>query len=377
MPSDPSGSAVPTILVVDDHLPNLIALEAVLEPLGFALVKALSGQEALRRAEDQDFVLIVMDVQMPGVDGYETVEALRRKAGHRDVPVVFMTAVYDLQDQVHRGYALGAADYVTKPFDPVVLRAKFAALISLYQRGRREERMRREQVDLLKDLFLGAVGHDLRNPLHAIAGGTQLLLHRGASMTEEARHLQLERIARTAARMDHIVEDILDLTRGKFTGGIPLTVEDSDLEATCKAVIGEMQSAYPARPVELEVTGDTRGRWDAHRLGRVLANLVANALQHANDGPVRVLLDGDDPLHVSLCVHNQGPPIQSEVVPQLFEPFRRGDASVEGLGLGLYIVREIVRAHGGSVDVRSSAGEGTMFAVTLPREVERAASRAG
>jgi signal transduction histidine kinase len=353
---------LPAILVVDDHPPNIIALESVLAPLPFKTVAAVSGAEAIRRAEVAEFVLILMDVHMPGLDGFETVERLRRTDGAREAPVVFLTAVRDTPEDAKRAYALGAVDYVTKPFDPDVLRAKVRALVSLYTRGRREERARREEMDRLRDLFLGAVGHDLRNPLNAIVMGAKLL----RTKHETSQVSVVERIERSARRMNEIIDDTLHLVRDRFAGKVPLKLASTDLDTVCRSVLAELRTIRPDREIQLDVHGDVGGVWEAAKLARIVSNLVGNALKHTRQGPVCVRIDGDTET-VTLAVHNGGPAIAPEILPRLFEPFRRGQTSAEGVGLGLYIVREIARAHGGTVEVRSTEAAGTTFAVTLPR----------
>jgi signal transduction histidine kinase len=359
----PATSDRPAILMVDDHPANLLALESVLEPLGYELICARSGEEALRRSLHQDFVLIVMDVHMPTLDGYQTVEMLRRRPRNQDVPIIFLTAVDTRQEHVHRGYGLGAADYITKPFDPVVLRAKVSALVGLYTRGRREEQARREEMDRLKDLFLGAIGHDLRNPLQLIIWGTRLA--KEDSTNSESSRRQMEVIERAVLRMNAIVADILDLTTRKFSGAIPLKLQSADLGSTCRGVVAEIQCTHPKQSIDVDVVGDVTGEWDVTRLARVLGNLLDNAVHHAHQASVevRVVGDGDQ---VSIRVHNDGPGIPPELLPQIFEPFYRGKTTAAGLGLGLYIVREIARAHGGEAEVHSDR-EGTTFVVTLPR----------
>ena len=353
---------LPSILIVDDHRPNLIAIEAVLKPLGYPLVTVTSGEEALRHALAEDVAMIVMDVHMAGLDGYQTTALLRQRERLRDVPIVFLSAVYNQPEHTYQGYELGAVDYITKPFDPIVLRAKVGALVSLYLRGQKVERVRRQDAERTKDLFLGAVGHDLRNPLHAIVMASKLL---GATpCPEELHRSHAARIERSARRMNRIIEDILDLTRGQFAGGIPLTLRPTDLGALCRSVVGELRTAHPARTFELEVTGEVSGFWDSDRLARVVSNLVGNAVQHCAEGSIRVAVT-DQGERASLVVHNQGEPIPAADLPRLFEPFWGSESSSEGLGLGLYIVREIVRAHRGEVVVTSTEADGTSFVVTL------------
>jgi signal transduction histidine kinase len=363
------------ILAVDDHPFNLLALASLLRPLGYSVVTAGSGAEALEIAERQDFVLILMDVHMPALDGYRTMELLRRTARARAVPVVFLSAVHSSIEHLRRGYALGAVDYVTKPFDPDVLCAKVTALVSLYTMGRREERASREEMDRLKDLVFGAVGHDLRNPLNVILAGAHALM-RGAACSEEGLRATAERMARSAHRMTEILEDILDLTRGKFASGMPLRLETVDAAETCRSAIAELSALHSERRIELRIEGETTGTWDPTRLGRVVSNLVCNAVKHTSERTIAVGVAGN-PAAVTLTVHNRGAPIPPEILPRLFEPFRRGDTAADGVGLGLHIVRQISEAHGGTVHVESTVERGTTFTVTLPRRGPSAGQSAG
>jgi two-component system sensor histidine kinase/response regulator len=353
-----------SILIVDDHGPNLVAMEATLAPLGYRIVTANSGAEALTRALAQDFVMIVMDVHMAGLDGYQTTALLRQRERSRDVPIIFVTAVYNQPEHTYRGYALGAVDYISKPFDPDILCAKVRALVSLYVRGQRLEKQRSREVDRTKDIFLGAVGHDLRNPLNSIAMASKLLAAHECSNETHLKHAL--RIERATTRMNHMIEDILDLTRRRFGERLPLALRKLDFGDLCRSVVGELRISHPERNIELDVSGNVTGEWDLSRLGRVVSNLVGNALRYSSDGTVRVnVSDGGD--EVALRVQNRGEPIPEDVLANLFEPFRRGGGGREGMGLGLYIVNEIVRAHGGTVGVTSTSADGTTFTVALPR----------
>ncbi|HSQ63273.1 MAG TPA: hybrid sensor histidine kinase/response regulator [Polyangiaceae bacterium] len=358
----------PAILVVDDHPANLLAMEAVLEPLGYRVVTATSGGEALKRLdEDHDYVLIVMDVFMPVLDGYTTVERIRQRERCRDIPVIFLTAVYNQPEHTYRGYALGAVDYISKPFDPEVLRGKIRALVLLYTRGERAERERSQHAERMRDLFLGAMSHDLRNPLSAIRLGAQMIL-RDADCARASHASHARRIEQASRRMQGIIDDLLDLTRGQFAGGVPVSVQPTDLAEVCRAVVDEFRVAREGQEVRLESPRDLVGLWDRDRLGRVVSNLVGNAMEHGEEGSIRVRLEDQDERAV-LEVHNGGAPIDPATLPTIFEPFWRGDGGGSGLGLGLYIVREIVRAHGGTVRVTSTADAGTTFTVTLPKRL--------
>lgn len=357
-------SPAPRVLLVDDHAPNLLALQAVLEPLVAELVCASSGEEALRRVDAEHFAVILMDVQMPGLDGYATMRLIRQHEHSRDVPVIFITAVHDQPEHTRRGYALGAIDYVTKPFDGEVLLAKVRALIGLWKRAQDDERRRYAERERLRDLFLGVVNHDLRSPLNTICMAVRSVGK--ATTLEESDRRSLERANRAATRMTRLVGDLLDLTRGELGGGIPIVRVPGDVAVMCRHVADDFEPRDANRPIALEVSGDLHGEWDADRLLQAISNLVGNALQHAEGGTVSIRAR-EEPGFVTVEVHNTGAAMPPSVLPTIFEPFRRGDDSAEGLGLGLYIVREIVRAHGGTVTVHSSDEEGTTFRVVLPR----------
>jgi two-component system, sensor histidine kinase and response regulator len=360
---DPTPPA--SLLIVDDHPANLLALRSVLAPIGAQVTCAASGAEALKAMLKQDFALIIMDSQIDGLDGYQTMRIIRERERSRDVPVIFLTAHYGEPEQMKRGYAVGAVDYITKPFDADILRAKVQALVALYRRGELAERARYAENERMRELFLGVLGHDLRNPLNAIMVATDFLRRHEA--LPEAHQRIAETADRAATRMLRMIEDILDLTRIKLGGGMPITFRPSDLGELSRAATEELGIAHPTRRLQIQVQGDVRGNWDADRLTQVVSNLVGNAIEHSTADPISVTV-ADAGARVTLEVHGQGEPIPTESLARLFEPFQRSDSNIGGLGLGLYIVREIARAHQGTVEVDSTARGGTSFIVTLPRD---------
>ncbi len=230
-----------------------------------------------------------------------------------------------------------------------------------------------------REQMLGILGHDLRSPLGAVRALSTLLLRR-EDLPESARE-PIAEIGRAGQRMLEMIGTLLDFTNSRFTGTLPIAPVATDLHDVCRRVVGELRAVAPDRAIELALDGDGRGTWDPARMAQVVSNLVSNALQHgARQAPVRVSVAGDAASAV-LAVENRGPAIAPELMPLLFEPFCRGsalrDAShARGLGLGLYIVRQVVNAHGGTVAVESTAERGTAFTVTLPRAVaERAEAR--
>jgi signal transduction histidine kinase len=213
-----------------------------------------------------------------------------------------------------------------------------------------------------REQLLAVVGHDLRNPLNAIAASA-FQLARSPQLPE--RDLRaVERIRRSTARMTRMIDDILDFARCRLGGGLPVDRQRMNLAEACQVALEELQVIHPARRLVFEARGDTWGEWDPDRVAQVLGNLVSNALQHGGtDSPVRVTVSDAGP-DILLEVHNHGEPIPLELHARLFDPFKGGG---RGLGLGLHIVHQIVRAHGGEVEVRSSAEDGTTLTVRWPR----------
>jgi signal transduction histidine kinase len=244
------------------------------------------------------------------------------------------------------------------------------AIAALSLRGHLRERELHEhehaRVVQLQQQLLAMVGHDLRTPLSAIAGSAALLAR--APDLPSSRLRLAQRIVSSAGRMSRLVSDLLDFTRVRTEGRLPVSPEPVNLGALCRRVVQEIAAARPRTIVHCEVEGDVTGEWDPARVEQVVSNLVTNACLHGDaERPVLVRVTGLDDA-VRIAVHNEGPPIPPEVLPHIFEPFRRGDEHVAGLGLGLHIVQTLVEAHGGTVEV-SSDESGTTFTVVLPAPV--------
>jgi signal transduction histidine kinase/CheY-like chemotaxis protein len=231
---------------------------------------------------------------------------------------------------------------------------------------------RLEETVRQNELFAGVLAHDLRNPLGAIMTAAQLMLARRerASAALEPDTRPLSRILSTGQRMSVMIDQLLDFTRARSGGGIGVTLHEVDLSALLQQAADELELAHPEWIIQREVHGDARGMWDSDRLLQVISNLVGNAGEHGRPGtPIVVRLDGTDAARVSLDAHNSGA-IPRELLPHLFVPFRSTQhrrAGARGLGLGLFIIREIVQAHGGTIDVTSDDAAGTTFRIDLPR----------
>ena len=220
-----------------------------------------------------------------------------------------------------------------------------------------------------QEQFVGVLGHDLRNPLGAISMATDLLQRLGPPPSQAN---VLSRIASSAARMDRMVVQLLDLTRARLAGGIPLDLKPgTNLALIAAAAVEELRIAHPQARVTVDAPREVMGDWDPDRMAQVVSNLVANGIQHGAGAEVEVRLKSANASAI-LEVHNGGPPVPPELLPRIFEPFRRGAKTgakqADGLGLGLFIARQIVLAHGGKIGVRSAEGDGTTFTVALPSE---------
>ena len=222
------------------------------------------------------------------------------------------------------------------------------------------------QTDLFRDQFIGVLSHDLRTPLSAVTAGAALLAV--PEDNPERRGRVAARIMNSAQRMARMIGDLLDLTRTRLGGVLPLERRPVDLQQVCEEALMEIRAGQPDAVLRWEGSGDLRGEWDPDRLAQVVSNLVGNAIQHGSGTPI-TLTAHDQGDSVTLSVHNGGPAIPAEVLPFVFEPLARGrgDGASHNIGLGLFIARAVLSAHGGHIQVSSSADAGTTFTVELPK----------
>jgi two-component system sensor histidine kinase/response regulator len=369
------------VLLVDDLPENLLALRGLLRRDDLELLQARSGREALELLLDHEVAVALIDVQMPEMDGFELAELMRGSDRTRHVPIILVTAGSREEQRVFRGYDAGATDFLFKPLEPYAVQSKVDTFVQLYRQRRLLDeqivdlhRARTEHERLLRELretlqlnetLVAVLAHDLRNPLNVVSVTASLLVrHEDAAVKKNA-----ERLRSAAGRMARLIADLLDFARAKSGGGIPIARRATHLGELSAPLVEEHRLVNRERRIDFEHSGDMRGTWDEDRLAQVVGNLVGNAIQHGRkDETILLKLDGSSPGEVLLSVENGGE-IPAAIAPRLFEPFATGSRADEGgrgLGLGLFIVRQIARAHGGEVTARSSGGR-TSISVRLPR----------
>jgi len=229
-----------------------------------------------------------------------------------------------------------------------------------------------KKLDHSRNLFLGILSHDLRSPLGAARMSAELTLKIGT--LNEKQTMLVSQVVESMDRATEIVTHLLDLTRARLGSGIPVIKTPMDIGFVSRQLVDEMRAMHPDRTFTLEISGDTEGKWDKPRIGQVLSNLLGNAVRYSfTDSPIGMTIKGQ-PEEVVLSVHNDGVPISPDVIGRIFDSLIRGEGeNIENqpqsinLGLGLYITKEIVAAHGGTISVTSSEKEGTTFTARFPR----------
>jgi signal transduction histidine kinase len=377
--------ALPKVLIVDDRPDNLLVLEAILDPLPCELVRAGSGQEALRRLLHDDFAMILLDVQMPGLDGYETARAVKGRERTRNIPIIFLTAIDREIDHKLRGYGTGAVDFLAKPLEPEVLLAKVSVFLDLHEQRalveeqaaelarRLEERdaaqnalsrltaeLQRSNADL--ERFAVALSHDLREPLQVGAGLLDLLADRyGTRLGAEGCQLLDE--ARAGLRqLGGLVSEVLLRTRAAAGARErrPVPLDEVLAEAQVQ-LAGELAAADPALTADPlpTVTGD---RW---ALQQVFVHLLQSALRRSDPpATIHIGVARRDASWV-ISATDDGRAVEPADLPRLFSLFGRpGDPDEPDTGLA--IARRTIEQHGGIIWIEPAPGQGTTVSFTLP-----------
>lgn len=339
----------PRVLFVDDDVGKRYVIARQLRAAEFDIVEAATGSEALAKLSP-DFDIAILDMKLPDMYGWDVCKRIKENPQTSSIMVLELSATMATPEDRARGLELGADAYLIHPVEIVELVATLRALHRLRRAERERERHR--------ELFLGTVGHDLRNPLQTILTATQVLSASPALGPGERKVVGT--IERTADRMRRLIDQLLIFTQG-VAGGVPVQRQAVDVGELVRAVVREHATGR-----EIEVVDQFSGAasLDPERVTQLLDNLLTNAVRYGTGKvTVRLARAGNE---VVIAVHNTGTPILQNKLDTLFDPYRRATSSRGGVGLGLYIVDQIARAHGGSVTVSSSTDEGTTFTARLP-----------
>jgi signal transduction histidine kinase len=375
-PSNPKQKPeVANILLVDDRPDNLLALETVLADLGQTLVRATSGAEALRHLLKQDFAVILLDVQMPGMDGLETAALIRERERSRHTPIIFLTAVDKNESLVFKGYAAGAVDYLFKPLNPDILKAKVKVFVDLFL-ATHQVKGQAQQLAVLNqelaatnkelDAFIYAVSHDLRAPLRALAGFSHILLRDYTDRLDDKGRHRLEEIKATTETMGQMIEGLLDLSR---LSRRELRHEQVDLSDLAHKVVADLRQLEPDRQVEVIIAENLTAKGDARLLRVVLTGLLSNAWKFTGRRlqaqiEFKAMTQEKETIYY---VRDNGAGFDMAQADKLFEAFQRLHSSFEfsGTGIGLATVQRVIHRHSGRIWAESEVDKGATFYFTL------------
>ena len=404
------------LLLVDDRPENLLALEAILEPLGQALVRASSGPEALRQVLGTEFAAILLDVQMPGMNGFEVAEIIKSRERSRTIPIIFLSAISKEDAYVFKGYSMGAVDYVFKPFNPDVLRSKVSVFVDLCLKQREIQRqgdllresqkrelelehrtslleaearssaklsqlndeLHRRQVALeqamgARNRFYASMSHELRTPINAVIGYSTLMLDNIYGPLNAKQKEGLQRTLQAARHLLELVNDVLDLSKIEAVK-IELSLQPvmfpaliEDLFVTVRPLADEYGStlALDMESEPFNIVSDPR------RVRQILLNLLSNAIKFGEGNPIRVVCKQCEDRGVEIEVVDEGVGIAKEDIARIFEEFVQVSESKQpGTGLGLPISRRLAQLLDGSLTVCSTPGQGSSFRLILPASLE-------
>lgn len=384
------------LLIVDDLPENLLALEALIKREDREVHKALSADQALSLLLQHEFALAILDVQMPGMNGFELAELMRGTEKTKNIPIVFVSAAGREMNYAFKGYESGAVDFLHKPLDIHAVKSKVNVFVDLYRQRtaiklqvEALEQSRREQEALLKQLqatqgeleqavrmrddFMSIVAHELRTPLNGLILETQLRkMHlardNAAAFTLDKMQAMVDRDERQIKSLIRLIEDMLDVSRIR-TGKLSIRTSRFDLVKLVGDLLHNFAAQVEAAEASVCFTAEqpVQGDWDEFRIEQVVSNLLTNALRYGGKSLIEVRVYARDD-QAFIEVQDRGIGISEENQQRIFQQFERVSAKtvVAGLGLGLFISEQIVAAHGGSISVESAINQGALFRVRLP-----------
>jgi signal transduction histidine kinase len=376
------------ILIVDDKPENLLTLQAVFKESGYVLIEALSGKEALELARHHEFACILLDVQMPGLNGFETAKVLRTLPKAENTPIIFVTAIDRNQQFEEMGYIAGAIDYLFKPLNPTILKAKVSIFVDMFLQTEEIKRKNflleeaivrsKENEELKKalktrDEFLAMAGHELKTPITPLYLQMQAFLQLYESgAVAKIDPEKLIRMIKTSnnqlERLSRLIQELVDVSK-IASNKLEMNFKETSLNTIVQKVISDFDTEIKKSNcvVSLSYHTEVRGLWDEFRIEQVIVNLLTNALKYGAEKPVIIEVRAHNSEAV-FSIKDFGIGIGSEDQSKIFERFERAVSakSYNGLGLGLFIVKEILELHQGKIRVESQLDHGSTFYVSLP-----------
>lgn len=365
------------ILIVDDTPENLISLKKVLEKHDFEVDTASSGEEALRKVLRNEYVLIILDVQMPGMDGFEVAEAISGYSKAKETAIIFLSAANTETRFITKGYSSGGLDYITKPVDMSVLLLKVKTFYRIYEQSRKlieiqtallEEIEFRKQAEYKKDEFISIASHELKTPLTSVKGYVQLLersIDKGDVQTVKKHLLKAQT---QLEKLNNLIADLLDISKIE-SGKLKFNKQNFFIGDLLKNLVEVMSHSFP--DYKIVINGQVKSCifGDEMRIEQVIINFLTNAIKYSPGTSEVVINVREENERIYLGVRDYGIGIAPEQQKSLFEKFYRVEETAlhfQGLGIGLYISAEIIRRHGGTVGVQSTLGEGSEFYFEIP-----------
>lgn len=365
------------ILIVDDTPENLISLKKVLERHNFEVDTASSGEEALKKVLKNEYVLIILDVQMPGMDGFEVAEAISGYSKAKETAIIFLSAANTELKFITKGYSSGGLDYITKPVDMDILLLKVKTFYRIYEQSRKlieiqkallDEIEFRKKAERKKDEFISIASHELKTPLTSVKGYVQLLgrsIDKGDIETVK-KHLVKAQVQ--LEKLNELIADLLDISKIE-SGKLKFNKKQFSLDQLLDGVLEVIHQANPEFKIIRKGAANQVIYADEMRIEQVIVNFLTNAIKYSpgtSEIVVNVKVEGE---RLYLGVRDFGIGIAPELQKNVFEKFYRVEETsihFQGLGIGLYISAEIINRHGGEVGVKSKLGEGSEFYFMLP-----------
>ena len=369
------------ILIVDDAPENIISLKKVLEVNGFEVDTASSGEEALKKILKNSYVLIILDVQMPEMDGFEVAEAISGYSKAKETAIIFLSAASANVNLITRGYSSGGLDYISKPVDMNILLLKVKTFYRIYEQSRALNEMQtklleeiefRKEAERKKDEFISIASHELKTPMTSIKGYIQLLERSLDKEDMETTRVRLHKVQNQVEKLNLLVADLLDISKIE-SGKLKFNKKYFSFDKILDHIIEVMQQANPEVKFLKKGKITTEIFGDEMRIEQVIINFITNAIKYAPDSDevhFTSELRGDE---IYFSVKDFGIGMAKEHQQQIFDKFYRVEETSErfqGLGIGLYICQEIIERHEGKIGVNSEPDEGSEFYFTIPLHPE-------